>query len=163
MSQTALPLSNMKLIHYSDVRLHKPCGKLPEINTEFESIIKDMFKLTKEQKGLGLAAPQIGLEQRFFIINHGGQKIVCIDPEIISFSKQVIVLEEGCLTYPDQYLNITRPMGVKVIYTDIKGKRVKTRFHEMKSRIFQHEFDHLCGITFFDRAQSEVKFNAGVA
>ncbi len=153
----------MKLISPTDVRLHKPCGKIPEINAELESIVKDMFQIAKEFKGLGLAAPQIGLEQRFFIINHGGQKIVCINPQIIEFSEQVIILEEGCLTYPDQYVNITRPKDVKVTYTDLKGKKVKTRFHEMKSRVFQHEFDHLCGITFYDRAQSEIKINQTVS
>jgi len=146
----------MQLISDKNKILHKPCSVIPEINKDFKELISKMFDLMKIHSGLGLAAPQVGLSQRFFIMSYGGQKIVCVDPKILEFSGDMILKEEGCLSYPNQYMSIRRPESIKVTYTDINNKVKKTKFKGMKARIFQHESDHLHGLTFFDRARADM-------
>ena len=104
--------------------------------------------------GIGLSANQIGIWERVFcmMIDFETQEtITCFNPRIIkSYSKEV-VLEEGCLSYPDVFLNAKRPDRIVVKYEDANGKLHKEKLTGFTSRVFQHEYDHMEGIDFTQR------------
>lgn len=106
----------------------------------------DIRRFMVKHRGAGLAAPQLGVTKRFFVWQYG----VVINPEIISRSPVVVSMAEGCLSYPmNAHAFVSRPKGVQVRYTD-ENKRIQEKFlTAMPARIFQHEFDHLNGITIY--------------
>jgi len=107
---------------------------------------KNMLKfLNKYPYGCGLSAVQVGRMQRIFVIRFQGQKIICINPDILRKSNSKNWMEEGCLSFPGQTRNIARPVNITAKYFD--GKEYVTKeFPGMLARIYQHEFDHLNGI-----------------
>ena len=104
--------------------------------------------------GIGLSANQIGIWERAFVMiidMENQETITCFNPKIIKESKDQTVMEEGCLSYPDLYLKISRPSSVVVKYED-EGKKIhKIKLDGMIARIFQHEYDHMEGIDFTQR------------
>ena len=103
--------------------------------------------------GLGLSANQIGLPHRVFAIN-AQQIIVCFNPIIVDQSKETVLLEEGCVTYPDLFVKVKRSKKIKVRYTQPNLEVITRTFDGLTARIFQHELDHLNGIAHIDRANS---------
>tara|TARA_B100000427_G_C15259595_1_gene485952 strand:+ start:13 stop:450 length:438 start_codon:yes stop_codon:yes gene_type:complete len=104
--------------------------------------------------GIGLSANQIGIWERAFVMiidMENQETITCFNPKILKESKDQTVMEEGCLSYPDLYLKISRPSSVVVKYED-EGKKIhKIKLDGMIARIFQHEYDHMEGIDFTQR------------
>jgi peptide deformylase len=120
---------------------------------KFES---DMIKLMLDEKGLGLAANQIGITKRFFAIGHESfdtfQKHAIIwNPQVINFSEEKIIDVEGCLSFKDIFIKVERPKTIEVQYETTKGKTEFAKLDGMESKCFQHELDHLDGITFNKR------------
>ena len=109
-------------------------------------------------KGVGLSANQIGIEERVFVMMidiDAQETITCFNPRIIKESKGEVVMEEGCLSYPELFLEISRPAIIVVKYED-EGKEIyKRRLTEYYARIFQHEYDHMEGIDFTERVGVE--------
>lgn len=101
--------------------------------------------------GIGLAANQIGFSYRVFAIA-ANPVLVCYNPKIIDTSDGDIVLEEGCLSFPNLFVKVKRPKNIRVRYTQPNGEVVTERFDGMTARIFQHEFSHLEGLTMLDQA-----------
>lgn len=101
--------------------------------------------------GVGLAANQLGLPYRVFAIK-ADPILVCYNPIIVDQSEESILLEEGCLTFPNFYVKVKRPLVIKARYTKPNGETLTTKFDGVTSRIFQHELDHLNGILFQNRA-----------
>ena len=104
--------------------------------------------------GVGLSANQIGIAERVFVMINDietEETITCFNPRILKKSKDVVLLEEGCLSYPDKFLEINRPNSVVVKYEDEEKKLIKARLTGFISRIFQHEYDHMEGIDFTQR------------
>tara|TARA_B100001250_G_scaffold93017_1_gene77462 strand:+ start:1348 stop:1785 length:438 start_codon:yes stop_codon:yes gene_type:complete len=104
--------------------------------------------------GIGLSANQIGIWERAFVMisdMENQETITCFNPKILKESKDQIVMEEGCLSYPDLYLKISRPSSVVVKYEDEGKKIYKIKLDGMIARIFQHEYDHMEGIDFTQR------------
>ena len=113
---------------------------------------EQMLDLMHDKFGIGLASPQIGSSYNMFVMHHSilGD-IGVFKPEIIEFSENKVVIEEGCLSFPLLYLHITRPEKIKVKYFKADGKtQVETWMDGMDSRCFQHEFEHLKGELFLD-------------
>ena len=122
-----------------------------------------MFKTMNRYSGLGLSANQCGLPFRMFVMGdnlllENGEKLAAFNPKIIEklpsdekYRKEVL-MKEGCLTFPFLFLNINRPRIVEVEYEDEEGKVIKKDLDGMFSRIYQHEYDHMQGIVFTDRA-----------
>lgn len=111
----------------------------------------------KKYGGIGLSANQVGLPFNVFVMGdhlqlEKGLKMTCFNPMIISSSKEEVVMQEGCLTFPFVFLNITRPRKVVVKYEDEKGDLQEGHLDGMISRIFQHEYDHMLGRTFVEKA-----------
>ena len=104
--------------------------------------------------GVGLSANQIGIEERAFIMMidlETQETITCFNPRIIKESKDEVVMEEGCLSYPELFIEISRPRSIIVKYED-EGKSIfKRRLDGYIARIFQHEYDHMEGIDFTER------------
>ena len=105
-------------------------------------------------KGVGHSANQIGIEERAFVMMIDDETldtITCFNPKIIKYSKNEVVFEEGCLSYPDLFIKISRPSTIVVKYED-EGKEIhKVKMTEYIARIFQHEYDHMEGIDFTQR------------
>lgn len=100
-------------------------------------------------KGLGLAANQVGLPYRVFAMV-GNPVLVCFNPRIVDTSSDIVLLEEGCLTFPGVFIKIKRPSMIRARFTMADGKTVTNKYIGMTARIFQHEMMHLDGKTFFD-------------
>lgn len=103
--------------------------------------------------GIGLAAPQIGLPYRAFVLT-GKPILCCFNPIIVDTSSEQIYLEEGCLSFPNLIVKIKRPKIIRARYTMPNGETVTNKFIGMTARTFQHELDHLNGVVFTQRANS---------
>ena len=112
----------------------------------------DMVKIMIESQGIGLAANQIGIAKRVFAIHLKDQVPFCMfNPEIISYSKDSVEGEEGCLSFPDLYLKVKRYSHVNVEYFDRTGKKCIMDLTGIDARCFLHELDHLNGVCFTDK------------
>ena len=104
--------------------------------------------------GVGLSANQIGIEERAFVMminDETLETITCFNPKIIKYYNDEVIFEEGCLSYPDLFIKISRPKRIVVKYEDEGKKLHKVKLTELPSRVFQHEYDHMEGIDFTQR------------
>ena len=120
---------------------------------KFES---DMIKLMLDERGMGLAANQIGITKRFFAIGHDSfdtfQKHAIIwNPQVINSSEEKVIDVEGCLSFKNVFVKVERPKVIEVQYETTQGKTRFAKLNGMESKCFQHELDHLDGITFNKR------------
>ena len=105
-------------------------------------------------KGVGLSANQIGIEERVFVMMidiDAQETITCFNPRIIKESKDEVVMEEGCLSYPELFLDVVRPSEIVVKYEDEDKKIHKLNLVGLSARVFLHEYDHMEGIVFTQR------------
>ena len=121
-----------------------------------EKFERDMINLMLEERGMGLAANQIGITKRFFAIGHDSfdtfQKHAIIwNPHVINSSKEKVIDVEGCLSFKDIFVKVERPKIIEVQYETTQGKTRFAKLNGMESKCFQHELDHLDGITFNKR------------
>ena len=147
-----------EIVKYPDPVLERPGEPVTEFNDELRALVDDMFESMYEAKGIGLAAPQIGLSKRLTVIDLSFKekpedKIVLINPEIV-FRAGKQHEEEGCLSLPEIREKVTRAAKVKVKAQDLEGKWFEIEGEELLSRAFQHEIDHLDGILFFRRVSA---------
>ena len=145
----------MKIIIAPDTRLTQIAFNVKNIDKTIELILDKMLNCMYENNGIGLAATQVGLSKRLVVIDcsSGDNKkkpIKFINPEVIELSNSNIEFQEGCLSLPDQYANVTRPNFIVVKYRDIKGKLHKSKFEGLEGTCIQHEIDHLNGKLFVD-------------
>ncbi len=149
-------------IDKDDEILRTKCEEVTEFNEKLKNIVKEMYETMitpapkSEIKGVGIAANQVGILKQIIIVTFNYEttkkyKIVTmINPKIIDISKNMVLMEEGCLSLPDKYAKITRPSKVKVRWQNIKGAWCEKRLEKWDARIFLHEFDHLEGKLFTD-------------
>lgn len=116
--------------------------------TTCHSMIETMY----EAPGIGLAATQVGIQKNFFVYDEDGEPKILINPEIVESSGSWDY-EEGCLSIPGIYINLTRPKKVTVKGLDIDGNEVVIEADELLARLFQHELDHLNGVLMLDHLQ----------
>ena len=136
--------------------LRKKAKPVPEINDEIRELVNDMFDTMIENNGVGLAGPQVGKSLRLFvIIADDDVRRVFINPQIIKTSTQVGEYDEGCLSIPQVYETITRPLEVTVQAYNEEGKLFTLEADGLLARIIQHEYDHLDGILYIDRGDKE--------
>jgi len=120
----------------------------------YKQTVQMMFEKMYESNGIGLAAQQVGLDVQIAVIDTREPqpcKLVLINPEIISYSSQTSVFEEGCLSFPDIHADIERPDSIEIRYYDIEAKVHTDNFDGLLARVAQHEIDHLKGVLFIDR------------
>ena len=130
--------------------------KEEELNDEFRSLIAEMFETMDAANGVGLAAPQVNINKRFFVLMADDDvRRVFINPQIISTSGDLVDYEEGCLSIPKIYEVIKRPSKVTVQALDENGKKFTIEAEGFLARIIQHEYDHLEGIVFIDKGDPD--------
>ena len=138
--------------------LRQHAEPVSEITDELRSVFNEMFETMTSANGVGLAAPQIGRAERFFvIIADDDVRRVFVNPQIIYKSDETTSYEEGCLSIPGVYEEITRPVKITVQALNEFGKPFTLEADGMLARIIQHEYDHLDGILYSDRGDAAFK------
>lgn len=146
----------MQIVKYPHLSLRWKSSDVTRIDGALRATIQEMFELMYEAKGIGLAANQVGLPLRFFIINLTGEadatdeELVFINPEIKNRRGQETG-EEGCLSLPGLYADVKRASEIVVEAFDINGQGFQATLDELAARVVQHESDHLDGVLFIDR------------
>ena len=115
---------------------------------ELSMVIDNMFETMRQANGIGLAAQQIGLNIKLFVVELNEFKKVFINSEILEVSDETSNAEEGCLSFPGIYFTVQRPTKVKMRYLDENFKQKEEWFEGLKARCIQHEHDHTEGVTF---------------
>ncbi|MBD3258767.1 peptide deformylase [candidate division GN15 bacterium] len=149
-------MAERPIVIYGDPVLREAAEPVEEIDQEIKDLVSGMTETLKRARGLGLAANQVGVARRVFLIDLSAIDInqslmVFINPEIVETSPESVEMEEGCLSFPDLYLKVTRPAKVRVRATDLDGNRFEVTAEGMASRAVLHEYDHLEGKLFIDR------------
>lgn len=151
----------MEILTLGNPILRQKSEPVTEVTPELEKTFEEMFDLMIETNGVGLAAPQVGILQRFFVcMADDDVKRVFVNPQIIETSSELGEYEEGCLSIPKLYEKIVRPVEVTVQALNEKGKPYTLKADGLLARIIQHEYDHLDGLLYIDRGDPEFKAKA---
>ena len=150
-------MSLLKIVNYPEpvlLTVGKPVGE-DEFNEELRKLVEDMFETMYDARGVGLAAPQVGVSKRLFVmdvpLDEGkSNKIALINPEIIMQEGEQIG-DEGCLSFPGIYTTVRREVRTVVRYKDVFGKEQELDCTDLSARCVLHETDHCDGIVFLDR------------
>lgn len=143
------------LIH-PDPRLKKRCDPVTEITDDLRAAADDMLETMYDAPGVGLAGPQVGLMSRILVMDcvkdpeAKPRPMVLMNPEVTWASEETNTYEEGCLSIPEQYADVTRPKEVKVRWLGLDGATHEERFDGLWATCVQHEIDHLDGKLFID-------------
>merc|ERR1711904_217448 len=154
-----LPLS---ILHYPNPKLRAKNTVVTVFDDKLAELAKGMFKVMYETDGIGLAAPQVGLNVQVMVFNPTGEasvpeeEVVLVNPRILNRSKGQTLFEEGCLSLPNIHGDIKRPKAVTLEAQDLSGKKMRHSLEGLEARIFLHEFDHLDGKLFPDRMAPQV-------
>ncbi|GAB6186053.1 peptide deformylase [Thermopirellula anaerolimosa] len=147
---------DLRVIRYPHPTLRYKSKPIRKVDSEFRAIVRRMFELMYEERGIGLAANQVDLPYRFFIINLSGdpsqkeEEFVFINPEIVS-KKGNEEDKEGCLSLPGISAVVRRSAEIEILAYNLQGEEVHGRLKGLFARAFQHEYDHLDGTLFIDR------------
>lgn len=154
----------LKIYMLGQETLRTPAIRIVKVDDSIRQLAKDMLVTMYSAKGIGLAAPQVGVQKRILVIDLNFEDPdtppnVFINPEIISSSASLDTYEEGCLSIPGVYLNVLRPSSIKLSYRDEMGRPKKMNAEGLMARCIQHEIDHLNGVLFVDKVtdQDELK------
>ena len=141
------------LRYEGDEILKKQSKIVEEINDKIRELALDMIDTMHKYDGLGLAGVQVGILKRIIVIDlyDDVSKFCLINPEIVEKSKETVELEEGCLSYPNQFGKVVRSAKVKVKALDLNGKKVTLEAEGLLAQALQHEIDHLNGEVFKDK------------
>lgn len=145
-----------KILLHPDPRLKKVCAALPDITDDIRALAEDMLETMYAAPGIGLAAPQIGILDRMVVLDCEKEDgatpkpLVLVNPRIIAASDETNVYDEGCLSIPDQYAEVTRPADVRVEWLDLDGNLQERDMDGLWATCVQHEIDHLEGKLFID-------------
>ncbi len=141
----------LEIKKYPDPVLRKKCQKVEEVTEEIKKLGWDMIETMTKALGIGLAVPQVGELKRIIVVSIETSPQVFINPKIIQKSKEIVIDEEGCLSFPELFLKIKRAKWVEIEALNENGEKIHLKTEGLSARIFQHEIDHLDGILFIDR------------
>jgi peptide deformylase len=154
-----MPLLKIEMLG-SDV-LRRKATEFPAPGPELDRLVSDMFDTMYEARGIGLAAPQVGLSQRLVVVDvheDGAEPMALLNPRVLEMGPVVERYEEGCLSIPGVSAHVERPITCVVEALDQQGNPVRIQAEGMLARCLQHEIDHLDGVLFIDRL-SPIKRN----
>lgn len=138
-----------------DPVLRQKAAEITDVDERLVRLTEQMFVTMYEAPGIGLAAPQIGVQQRLFVYDLGdGDQRTLINPEIVE-SEGEWVYEEGCLSIPGLSFELVRPKIVHLRGRDLDGNEVQVEADELLARLFQHELDHLNGVLMLDHLEDD--------
>ncbi|KAL4445735.1 hypothetical protein ABPG77_008934 [Micractinium sp. CCAP 211/92] len=146
----------LAVLQYPDPRLRAVNARIGVFDETLRKLAEEMFEVMYQDDGVGLAAPQVGVNVRLMVFNEAGEKgkgeeIVLVNPQVINLGKSKNLFEEGCLSFPGIYADVERPSKVKIKAQDLNGRKFTISLSGFPARIFQHEYDHLDGRLFHDR------------
>ncbi|MCI0365673.1 MAG: peptide deformylase [Phycisphaerales bacterium] len=153
----ALNAASLSILRYPAPALRARARAIGKIDDEVRSVAARMIELMDEAKGVGLAAPQVGLAWRLFVTHipeDDGPKVY-INPVLTKFGSTYSTYEEGCLSLPGIHVDVERPESVSLTATDLDGNSVNLSSNGFAARVWQHEFDHLNGVLIIDKLSSE--------
>jgi peptide deformylase len=139
---------------FGDPVLRQPAREVTELNGELARLVDTMVETMNEAHGVGLAAPQVGVQKRLYTYDVGEGPAVLINPEIVD-TRDDWTFEEGCLSVPGLQFDIVRPKVVTVRGVDLDGNEVVIEGDELMGRLIQHEVDHLDGVLLLERLDPE--------
>lgn len=153
-------MSNYRIRLVGDPVLRKVADQVTEIDDALVATTQDMARAMYEVRGIGLAAPQVGIQQRYFVydVDDRGPKTI-LNP-VVTESDGEWVYEEGCLSVPGLHFEIARPKTVHVTGIDLDGNYVSFEADELFARLVQHELDHLNGVLLLDHLEPEQRKEA---
>uniref|UniRef100_A0A7C3E2D2 Peptide deformylase n=1 Tax=Gracilinema caldarium TaxID=215591 RepID=A0A7C3E2D2_9SPIR len=142
----------MEIITLGNDVLRQKALPIQDIDGQVKALAQDMIETMYRGRGIGLAGPQVGLLQRIFVVQVDGESPrVFINPTIIGTSPEISQYEEGCLSIPGLYAELTRPEKVTVQAWNERGRPFTLDAEGLLARVIQHEYDHLEGVLFIDR------------
>jgi len=157
-------MSILPVTMIGDKILRKEVEKVKKVDNEVIELIANMWETMRNARGVGLAASQVGADKKIFIVDisqvedyEDTKPTVFINPEIVEYSDEKVIIEEGCLSIPDIRADVERPEKIKIRYLDTDMNEVILEADEMMARVIQHEYDHLLGILFTDLVDEETK------
>ena len=147
-----------KIVKVGDPVLNKNCRPVEKFDDRFQQLVDDMIDTLRDSGGVGLAAPQVGILRRVFImiLEEGGDAIVAVNPEIVKTSGKVRDVE-GCLSVPNQWGYVTRPKTVVLRAQNRNGEEYELKLHDLGARCACHENDHLNGHLFTELVEEYCK------
>ena len=154
-----IDIEKCRIMHYPAEVLAKPAKPVKKVDDDVRRLVEKMVDIMREKKGIGLAAPQVGVPLRLFIISLDGTREnvkVYINPTVTP-SGELVEFEEGCLSVPGVYTKIRRYNKCKVTATDLSGNVFTEEAEGLYTRCLQHESDHIEGMTIADRMPSAAR------
>ena len=152
-------------IHYlGDRVLRQPAKRIAKVDDKIRNTIVEMLQTMYSADGIGLAAPQVGINKQLIVIDIALDRpdeppLVLINPKIVKLGSNLCNSEEGCLSIPGVYLEVTRPEEIELTYKNELGKPCTLKADGLLSRAIQHEMDHLNGVMFVDRVDNTLALN----
>jgi peptide deformylase len=141
----------MEIVKYPAEVLRQKTVAVVDFDKNLKEFTDSMITTMLEGRGIGLAAPQVGVLLSVFVLQvEEGKPLVFVNPEIVGTSMETISYEEGCLSIPGLYEEVVRPEAVQIQGFNAKGRRIKMECADLLARVFQHELDHLRGVLFID-------------
>ncbi len=155
-----LDVAPLEIHTLGDRVLRQPAKRISKVDAAVRDLARDMLRSMYTARGIGLAAPQVGVHKQLLVIdldieNAAAPPLVLINPEITSASASVDTYEEGCLSIPGVYLDVVRPSAIQLSYRDEMGRPRTMKADGLMARCIQHEMDHLQGVLFVDRVTDE--------
>ena len=140
--------------------LRTTAKRISKVDIDTRKLAKEMLQSMYSAKGIGLAAPQVGISKELLVIDinfedSAAEPLILINPEITAYGSTLNSYEEGCLSIPGVYLNVIRPSTIKLKFRDEMGRPRKMNADGLLARCIQHEVDHLKGVLFVDRVTSK--------
>lgn len=155
-------MSILEIVQWPDSLLTETCEPVEEITPRIEMLAADMLETMYAAPGRGLAAPQVGMLVRIFVMDTGWKEgrsdpLVCINPMLMEVSEERASNAEGCLSIPGVSAEISRPAQVQMVWTGLNGGRFVQSFTGFAAACVQHELDHLDGIITFDHLDADTR------
>ena len=160
-----LPMSHLTIMTGDDTPcLRKVAEKVTKFDKTLITLLQNMADTMMDEDGIGLAAPQVDVNKRVILVGLFSDDqeemtsiLPMINPEILHYSVEEVVMEEGCLSLPGKFAKVKRPASIKVKFQDHQGKETTMSFDRLTSRVIQHEIDHLEGVLFTDKIVGPIR------
>ena len=149
----AIDAKRLQILHFPDPALRSRALPVESIDEDVHAVAARMLELMHEAKGIGLAAPQVGMPWRMFVTGdrEGHPERILINPELSNPAEVLEAAEEGCLSIPNVRVTVRRPVAISIRAQDLEGKEFTLRADDIMARVWQHEVDHLNGVLIIDR------------
>ncbi|NJR51942.1 MAG: peptide deformylase [Leptolyngbyaceae cyanobacterium CSU_1_3] len=158
----------LEIHHLGDRVLRQPAKRIAKVDAETRQMIRQMLQTMYSEDGIGLAAPQVAINKQLIVVdiepdNAARPPLILINPVLKSFSQDIEVEQEGCLSIPGVYLDVKRPGTIEVSFKDEQGRLQTLTTDGLLARAIQHEIDHLNGVLFVDRVENKLALNQELA